>query len=1252
MSEARQILEMVIDNFSVEKFNRFFREKSRQFKPMGDKYSYYDDDHFKDGLKLGEINFSDGDSLIIYAFEVKKELSERSGKKAQYEIAKDILKSIENQKFSAGIFIFYNSSGNFRFSLVYPESTGTSRQWSNFRRFTYFVGNELTNKTFKQQIVDGDFSSLAKIKDAFSVEKVTKEFYKSIADWYFWAVECCRFPKDAEAEENGRNIAVIRLITRMIFIWFMRERSLVPKDLFEETSINTILKNTALDESTYYTAILQNLFFATLSTKKDERQFGSEVRGYKGNNPDFGNQYVFRYQELFQNPDEINKYFGDIPFLNGGLFECLDDKKNGIIIDGFSRTKKNQPSVPNYLFFSQEQKVDLSKAYGTQNKNCKVSGLLNILSSFNFTIDENSPDDADVALDPELLGRVFENLLASFNPETSTTARKATGSYYTPREIVDYMVIESLKAYFKTHLPDIVDIDNRLEKLFSPGSHENPFNDSETRKLVELIENVKIVDPAVGSGAFPMGVLNKLVFILNKIDDGNKLWEQAQLRAADAIPDPSVKRATKTRIKEYFSGKNADYGRKLYLIQRCIYGVDIQQIAVEISKLRFFIALLVDETVDKTKDNWGIEPLPNLDFKIMQGNSLLEEYEGIKLFDEKLITGISFDKQKLIELTKQKQLLLQKKRFSCHAKNELTTSKDAEIKEELKKLEKQLNNLNKEDDKIVDSNGLFDAQNEAIQKRDELKLLHKEFFETSEKELKGKIKKQIEKIEWDLIEATLREQNKTSELIKLEQFKKSNTKPFFLWKLHFAEVFEKGGFDIVIANPPYLRIQEIQKNNPELAEKLKQIYISASGSYDIYVCFVELATGLMSKKGNIAYILPHKFFQAAFGKNLRNLLGSKKLLKKIVDFGSSQIFESATTYTCLLFLSLGNDAFKFAELKPNATVNDLNEIFDDINIHKNMHGEKVDIKILQTNSIDEDPWHFSAGNAGDVLKKLKKQTRTIADVCEKIFQGIATSADKIYFLEHISEGNGIITAFSKSLNCQIEIEKDFVKPLMKGADVHRYSKLEPKIWCIFPYKMQSGKAVLFTQDEIKMDFPLAWKYLLENKKTLESREKDRMSHEQFYAYIYPKNLTEFEKPKIVTPDIASGCQMTVDERGLYHTTTIYSFIFKKTVKESLKYFLSILNSRLFWYFLTTTGSVLRGNYFRFKTNYLMPFPIPRGLSLNEQQPFITLVDKILTLKQNDSKADTTAIEREIDQMVYKLYGLTPEEIEIVENDHT
>jgi len=895
MSEATQILETIVNNFSVEKFCRFFREKSQQFVEREENYSHYNDIDFKNGLKLGEINFLDGDCLVICAFEVKKELSERSGKKAQYQKAKDILKSTENQKYSAGIFIFYDANGNFRFSLVYPESIGTHRQWNNFRRFTYFVSREFTNKTFKQRIGDGNFLNLEKIKDAFSVEKVTAKFYESIANWYFWAVDNCQFPKDAEAEENGRNIAVIRLITRMIFIWFMREKdNLIPNELFKKDKIQTILKDVTPNSTTYYKAILQNLFFATLSTKKNTRDFRDE-KSFQGKNKDFGNQYVYRYHDLFSQSSKIKTYFDKIPFLNGGLFECLDDGRNNLYIDGFTERKNYQPNIPNFLFFSQEKKADLNKVYGTKNKTYKVTGLLDILSSFNFTIDENSPDDQDVALDPELLGRVFENLLASFNPETSTTARKATGSYYTPREIVDYMVTESLKAYFKTHLSAISELDKKIDLLFSTGSEENPFSKSETKKIVELIESVRIVDPAVGSGAFPMGALNKLVFILNKVDPGNELWKLAQLSAVDTIPDPQIKQDIKNRIEDFFKGKNADYGRKLYLIQKCIYGVDIQQIAVEIAKLRFFISLLVDEKIDKTKENWGIEPLPNLDFKIMQGNSLISEFLGIDFDNGQEKQGMQTQVDLGFE-NKDDNLIKEFERKKIDFQNESDKDKKLKLKNEVEDLMIKL-------------------------------------FESKVKKQKASYFKEIEKIE--LKYSTLPNKKSRDEIIinekqklskksgfdleniekQLREFSsKRKVRPFFPWKLYFAEVFDKGGFDIVIGNPPYgIALSQAEK------QYFTKKYISAKtikgkqkGSLDTFSIFIEQGFVLLKVMGNLIYIVPMAVTSSDAMTGLHNLLEKNCSTIKISSYSNRprQVFDNACIRTSILFFIKTNSKTK------------------------------------------------------------------------------------------------------------------------------------------------------------------------------------------------------------------------------------------------------------------------------------------------------------------------------------------------------
>ncbi len=471
-----------------------------------------------------------------------------------------------------------------------------------------------------------------KLDVAFSVERVTKQFYQEIANWYFWALEQARFPKDAPKQDGKDHVSLIRLITRVIFSWFLKEKGLIPNTLFDPQALPQILNGFAPDAardkaSVYYKAVLQNLFFATLNTEMDKRAWARDEQNFMAHG-------LYRHRELFRDPAGALRLFSGIPFLNGGLFECLDriegtkEKPRYIRIDGFSRRPDSQPVVPDFLFFGDERQEDLSEAYGeARYRNARVRGLVHTLASYNFTLAENTPLDQEVALDPELLGKVFENLLAAYNPETRTTARKATGSYYTPREIVDYMVDEALIAALATKLrgarPDAPDIEARLRHLFAYNDEPHRFGEAEVGALIEAIDHLKILDPACGSGAFPMGVLHKLVFVLGKLDPGNARWKARQLAKAAEIPDATVRERVLADIEQAFGANELDYGRKLYLIENCIYGVDIQPIAVQIAKLRFFISLVVDQRVKPEAENLGVRALPNLETKFVAANTLI-----------------------------------------------------------------------------------------------------------------------------------------------------------------------------------------------------------------------------------------------------------------------------------------------------------------------------------------------------------------------------------------------------------------------------------------------------------------------------------------------------------------------------------------------------------------------------------------------------------------------------------------------------
>ena len=1013
--------------------------------------------------------------------------------------------------------------------------------------------------------------------------ELNKRFFREIANWYFWAQREVSFPKGlGKNGAEGNSAGLIRLITRLIFVWFIKEKKLVPDELFTKRHLDELLNYDDSYGSTYYKAILQNLFFATLNTEMGKREFRHQPTSSKGRSDDYLNPNRYRYNRYFRKPDKFLQLCSNVPFLNGGLFECLDKSENERL-DGFSDRPDNALTVPDTLFFSDEKQIDLNEVYGTKNKIYTARGIIEILSSYKFTVAENTPIEEEIALDPELLGKVFENLLAAHNPETGGIARKQTGSFYTPREIVNYMVDETLIAYLDTQLklriPSLAKMKDLLNLLRDVLAYtEYPFDKKEATQIVEAIDEIKVFDPACGSGAFPMGMLHKLVFVLGKLDPFNTRWKQLQISHASALTDIKEREIALTDIQQVFA-TNADYARKLYLIENCLYGVDIQPIAVQIAKLRCFISLVVDEDTDDSRPNRGIRPLPNLETRFIAANSLVKiaRPAQLKLGDSQSIKA------------KEKELADVRRRY-------------------------------------------FMAQTTQTKNR----------WRQEDKELRDKIKEILQNNDFPPESAR--------QLADWDPYAQNRHADFFdpEWMFGITD-----GFDVVIGNPPYLRVQGIQQTQAEYMPYYREHYQSGQGSFDLYALFIERGYQLLNSNGQFAYIVPHKFFQAAFGEALRQLLTKAGALRQIVRFGSAQVFDESTTYTCLLFLSA----------QPNKE-------FDLLEVRTLEHGDEV-LQSARTRSSHPDyaferhpepgidnknariDWDFSIGADNRILRRIQQHPHTLGDLVRKIFQGLATSADNIYVLEVIDEQADIIRCYSKHLEEKIEIERGLVKPFLMGKDVHRYEPVKARNVVIFPYLIQDGKGKLMTQSYIKHNCPLGWTYLRRNEKALGDRERGKMHGNEFYAYIYPKNLTEFETPKIMTPEIALGCQMSFDTEGIfYHTTKVYSFIFKPDIELSTKYLMGILNSKLLWFFLTGTGYVLRGGYRTFKTDYLKPFPIAESTS-EQKRSIETLVDYVLHLKaQSEPNEAQTAsgwrvmtayFEQLIDAVVYEIYF--PEEFQ-------
>ncbi len=475
----------------------------------------------------------------------------------------------------------------------------------------------------------------------------------------------------------------------------------------------------------------------------------------------------------------------------------------------------------------------------------------------------------------------------------------------------------------------------------------------------------------------------------------------------------------------------------------------------------------------------------------------------------------------------------------------------------------------------------------------------------------------------------------------------------FSWEKGFSEVFKGGGFDVVIGNPPYLRMQGLQETQPFAIEYYKQHYQAAStGNYDIYVLFDEKGLKLLNNKGLLGFIQPHKFFQAEFGEGIRNLIIKEKALKHIVHFGAHQIFEDASTYSCLLFLKKNNT-------KPInvSNVPDLPAFIND-----KMKAYSFNSKLPLLNS----KWNFVSQAKEALFEKLNSQKLTLGDITRKIFQGIPTGSDKIFVLKTLKVKENTILCYSAALNKEIELEKSILKPFLMGKEVKRYEVLNPENNVIFPYVTVEGKPQLMSDKILKADYPKTWSYFQENKNALNKRENERFKL-TWWQYSRPQNLTEFESVKLCTPEIAIKPQLSLDVMGnIYHTTKVYSFIFKESIKEHLNYFLAVLNSKLLWYFLSSTGYVLRGGYFVFKTEYLKPFPIKLIDFKSKEEvkiynEIISLVDQLLQLHQERAvtKLESKLVqiqtkidycEGRVDELVYGLYGLTEEERKVVEGD--
>lgn len=707
--------------------------------------------------------------------------------------------------------------------------------------------------------------------NTFSNDVLTKKFYNELSDWYAWAVQIAKFPNDITTEEDDAKFnheSCIRLITRLIFVWFIKQKGLIPNEYFDEEYIKENFidgfnphdrKNLYYnpEDSKYYRAIIQNLFFATLNcpivaegkTTPNNRRFRKKTT-YQGKNNDYNINNLMRYEDVFMDGGAqkfiklANKH---VPFLNGGLFDCLDEKRRGMYYDGFSEHPKSleQLYLPDWMFFGEEvgNGIDLSEWYGDKKKkHVSARGIIDILNRYTFTVEENTPLDQEVSLDPELLGKVFENLLASFNPETKQSARKQTGSFYTPREIVQYMVDESLVAHLKRKCGDENEAVYRSLLSYDTDCDTIDLTTDQRREIMDALYNCKVLDPACGSGAFPMGVLQQMVHVLKKLDPTNEVWQQIvtdnaleQSRKAFSTDNEDERNARLDDIKQAFntSINDPDYARKLYLVEHCIYGVDIQPIATQISKLRFFISLVVDQR--PTKDagtNFGIRPLPNLEAKFVTANTLIPFARTAELTLEDNDPDIISYKQQLQDYN-----------------HRMFATKKSTEKEDLRQ-----------------------------------KILNTRKFMAMHMENQGYITSQgcCQLMAWDM-------------------FNQNASSPFFDPEWMFGV---KDGFDVVIGNPPYIK----EYTSRDAFVGVKGVSPYYMGKMDLWYVFACYGLDLTIKKGVLCFIAQNNWTTSSGAKLMRDKIVCDARILKLLDFNDYMVFEdSASIQTMVMLFANDNE---------------------------------------------------------------------------------------------------------------------------------------------------------------------------------------------------------------------------------------------------------------------------------------------------------------------------------------------------------
>lgn len=1101
------------------------------------------------------------------------------------------------------------------------------------KRYSYLVGKGEPCITAQQRLMpifmnDTRNPDLDELEDAFSVEKVTKEFFNLYCEKYHQLREYLEDNEDFMQEAQIRNFTseqfAKKLLGQIVFLYFIQKKGWLgvgvwPEELSEKEYNNIfyvkgasgrIIKEylpqvyTKRNENSYVRIaseldkipddaeeVIANCMVNSKKWGEGSKEFVKTLFKFcVSKNRNFFNDYL---EPLFY--DTLNRYRGEmayctflhsrIPFLNGGLFEE---------IAGYD-WKHNDFSIPNELFSNEIEKGSYA-----------ADGILDIFNRYNFTMNEDEPMEREVAIDPEMLGKVFENLL-------DVTDRKSKGAFYTPREIVHYMCQESLTNFLvnKTKIleEDIRDFivngeyykDIDTEKIKKTYDEEGRFhyeldkerdllipesifsfkrNINKLEEIDKLLSDVKIADLAVGSGAFPLGMLNEIV------------------KAREVLSAYMAIEMNAFNKKSFYSYERKPYDIKVNTIRNCIFACDIDPSAVDIAKLRLWLSIVIDDEIDNTLNSSQFKgkskpnQLPNLDCNIICGNTLIAEFEGKELITE-----------------------------SSVLKNE---SIDSQI-------------------------SMFQGGVDSLIK--ELIQLQDKYFFAKEHSDKLDIKQEIQNIYDQIILAQLQGYSED----KYYEVAKMSSQPFILWQLYFPKVFrENGGFDIVIGNPPYVG-ESGHKDifRPIAATNFGKKYYQ--GKMDLFYLFFHKGLDILNNMGELAMITTNYFPTATGAKTLRKDLHDRSSVRKMINFNEVKVFESALgQHNMITMLTKNKDIVNCNGVQCTgnyvASSNQINNILHgvDENIiytcveQSNLYdGKDFYIRISGVNSTSDN----SVESILDKICMAGVVLGNVADVNQGVLTGCDTISNKnlhklpndttkikndgIYVLD--LENNRDLEVFN-SLTSGKQLSKDFYK----NSDIDRY-------YCS---NVPTKKLIYYSGELDNNLYPDLYEHMLSFKGILEDRLVTYNERYHWTAIHRPRNGKVFENkvPKIVVPYRTKINSFAYNEIEWFCRSDCYVITCNNS-EVSMKYLLALLNSDVYYLWLYYRGK-RKGEILELFQKPLTEIPIPI-IDKNIQIKLENIADEIMIAKLQNRYVDTTDKEQMINEMIYKIFDLTNEEVEIV-----